>query len=166
MRQPLGAALDAYVLAQAQKDRRVTEEIVEALLDNGRVQVRGQVVPTSGTAKVRVGQLVPVVWEKQQAILVYAGTGLKAQFVPGTSTLAQVGVVETLFIARGDDGLRDVSFRNYEQIVKLGVRGFLGGEPTGVKWGSDRISFAVSSGAGNAREWAVFAFPSDRKSVV
>src|SRR6266705_1605936 len=136
-------------LGQLVQDRKfkandISVERVQAVLENGRVEVRGQEVPVSGVnPNIRAGQLVHVVNQGGVPVLVLAHTARRAKF-PSVPQILEGGVVEELFIA---NILKDVFFRNIDQVTALKLGGFLT-KPTStvqetVEWGASNDHFLV-----------------------
>ena len=138
-------------------------ETVEAVFPDGRAQVRGQVLSSTGAATFIQGERVPVIWRggKPAAILKHAWR--RAQF--GQSFRSDsLGIVEELFISTVEAGATDVWYRNHAKVVNLNVVPYLRGKtPQGVKWGLDGNSFAVQCSDG---WYAVFTLDRDDPNVV
>ena len=148
---PLGKALDDFVKAEVDKRGRITEEVVEAVLGNGQILIKGQRVSTTGEAVVREGQRIPVAWKANVPIVAYAGTGLHAQFAPVGGGPEGARIEELLLLKVG--GVWDVWFRDDGFFVPLGLSAHvhhdrtvapeLETEPLAVKWGEGKDTFAV-----------------------
>lgn len=143
-----GRAASADAGAPAAAPQRVTWEVVQAVLAQGRYQVRDRILAVAGLRTYRVGDRVPVGWVDGAPRFILGHWWRKAAFAPSYRFLA-AGLVEELLVANLDDTTADVWYRNHETLVKVGIRRDLGGHaPQAVKWGLDGRSFAVQCADG------------------
>lgn len=153
---------------QAQQGNDITTETIDAVLGNSQYQVKGKTLSTTGVSPdYTAGERVLVAWRGGAPVVILGHTARRAQFNPILTPSGLLGVVEELFCAPSDNPPQvDVWFRNYDNITPLHIRQFLNGDPTGVKWGADRKSFVVQTGAGASRKWYVFAFDTKKGDTV
>jgi len=136
------------------KRKRVTDETVDAVRADGTAIVGGESLSTSGVFKgMQAGDRVKVAWSRtSQAVRKPKRNVILAHQVrrniPPMNTQQGGQIVEELFIANRDDGVKDVFFRNAFQCSPLKLDSF--GIPTvsleTVKWGQGNNMFYVLSG--------------------
>ena len=149
-----GAVHPSATRSAAVSTERITWETIDARSDDGRYLVHGSLLTTTGTVPYKVGDRVAVAWEGDTPRVILGHSWRRAQFGRIFRAAAQ-GIVEELFIASLDGESNDVWYRNHEKVVKLGVSALLPGKTlSGVKWGFDGQSLAVSCSDGT---YAIFA---------
>jgi hypothetical protein len=116
----------------------ILEESVDAVLADGRYQIGADALRTKGTAALRVGQRVHVLWRGSSRVVILTHQWQRAQ--GATWQLAGGGVVEVLFIADGA-----VWFWNDQQVAAVLDPATAGWDapPVFVRWGIDGQSFVV-----------------------
>ena len=162
--QPFGKALTDFVETLTDKKRKLTQEKVDSVLEDGRVVIRGNILPVTGRVPIIAGETVVVAWRDNKMELVMLNQGRRSG--GAASDVQQVtGIVEELFLS-GDD--LQVWFRNADQFKPLvfvddqgnGANApialnFQGGAPF---WGLGDADFFVFSGTlvGGNRAVAVY----------
>jgi hypothetical protein len=149
-----------YIEALADRKRKQTLEVIQAVRSDGWVRVVNTWVPVTGKVQLRAGQTVAVMWRDgipQVAMMNQARRG------GGDVTQAIAGaVVEELFIA-GAVGAREVWFRNDQQVTNLSLRRRLDAEPVYVKWGTRADSFVVATAA---HHYYICTLSRDEKTIL
>lgn len=108
--------------APTHQDGETTEEVITAVLGEGRYEVAGAVLTTTGVSQdLRAGTLVPVAWKGGTPVAILSHTARRAQFGP-SGVPALGGVVEVLYLAAPPgtpSGRAEVWFRDDSRMVRL-----------------------------------------------
>ncbi len=128
--------------------QEIRMQAVQGISAAGRYVIDGATISAVGTARLAVGQIVPVVYESGRPLVIFA-----LEWQRGRGEVGQeqaLGIVEELLLLRAaspDPG--SLWFRSDSQIIRLDVVAAAGSVTLGLanitalKWGDDQNSFVL-----------------------
>lgn len=134
----------------------LTMERVTRVLGTGDVEIGGVRIPVAGEGlrTLRAGDQVSVAWQRGRPVVAIAHSARRSG-APVPLPLLAGGIVEELFIATDPEtDLKEVWFRNDQQITSLAIRNLLPADPTRVRWGESMRHFVVETGEPTAQDLA------------
>jgi hypothetical protein len=150
----LGAAFQRAIEAGRNLGPRgmpVTLERASRVLEDGRVEVLGTLIPVTGAGArgLRAGDMVAVSWQKGKPVVAIRHSARRSGPVTPSPRLTEP-LVEELFVAvRPEDGVLDLWFRNFDQCVPLHLERFGIVSPSGGVWSPANDRFAVGGAVPN-----------------
>lgn len=155
----LNSAVDAFVRALRARfslsGGRVTIETVQAVYARGEYGVRGMRLPTSGTAQLKVGDRVAVMWRGGQPVLILAHQARRAQFGSPPAARPSVIAEQLILYHNPANGKDEVWFRDGSRTVRIVDDAPPGAAGGLIHWGQGSANyFCLASGSGG--QFAVY----------